>query len=214
MKELVKIKNNGINARELYLFLEIKHQFRDWIKNSIRDYGFLEGKDFSYFYSESTGGRPAKEYVLSIGMSKELSMVSKTEKGKEARLYFIKCEELAREVYTKSKSIRLAGIEIRKSLTDTIKESGENERMHGHGYSNYTKRVYEICELKEAYKTYKKDYQGLVKFRDVLSPEQLKRVELAESLIKPLIELEKQYSEIKGTLNPLFEKKAIAWVRD
>ena len=213
MKELIKVTDNAVDGRALYEFLEIKHKFNDWIRNSIRDYGFKEGKDFSYFLSESTGGRPAKEYAVSVTMAKELSMVAKTEKGKNARLYFIKCEELAREAYVNNKTIRLAGIETRKTLTDTIQESGENERMHGRGYSNYTRMVYEVTGLTPAFDVYK----GMMKarglkasdFRETLKPGELKRVELAESLIKPLLELDKQYSEIKDTLKPLLEKKDI-----
>ena len=52
MKELVKITNDAVDARELYQFLEVKHKFRDWIRNSIRDYGFKAETDFSYFFSE------------------------------------------------------------------------------------------------------------------------------------------------------------------
>ena len=37
----------------------------------------------------------------------------------------------------------------------------------------------------------------------------LKRVELAESLIKPMLELEREYSQIKETLEPLFVVKEI-----
>lgn len=39
-----------------------------------------------------------EDYLLSIDMAKELSMISKTEKGKEARKYFIECEKKLKEV--------------------------------------------------------------------------------------------------------------------
>jgi len=201
MKELIKITDNAVDARELYDFLEIKHLFRNWISNAIRDYGFKKGEDFSYFFNESTGGRPSKEYALTIGMAKELSMVAKTLKGKKARKYFIKCEGILKKHYAQ----RMIAMETRKSLTDAVQESGENERMHGHGYSSYTMMVYEITGLKEIYKQNKNDFSPK-EFREVLKPEELKRVEQAEALIKPMLELDKKYSEIKETLKPIFNK--------
>lgn len=54
---------------------------------------FIEEKDFTTILGKSTGGRPAKEFHITIGMAKELSMVERTPKGKEARLYFIRKEE-------------------------------------------------------------------------------------------------------------------------
>jgi phage regulator Rha-like protein len=108
---------------------------------------------------------------------------------------------------------RSVGKEIRKSLTDSVRDSGENERMHGKGYSNYTRMIYDITGLKDQHIVWKdlvnKNTHGLKNFRDWIYPEELKRVELAESFIKPLLELDKQYSEIKETLKPLFEKKEL-----
>lgn len=103
--ELIPIKeNNGrraVNARDLHAFLESKQQFADWIKSRINQYGFVENQDYQILASEtyeaSWGGNNKVEYALSIDMSKELSMVEKTKKGKEARSYFIDCERVANE---------------------------------------------------------------------------------------------------------------------
>jgi len=81
-----------VNARKLHKFLQVTTQFKDWIARRIQDYGFEEGKDFCSFLSESSGGRPAKEYALSLNMAKELSMVERNERGKMARRHFIECE--------------------------------------------------------------------------------------------------------------------------
>lgn len=85
-----------INARELHRYLGVRAAFKDWIARRIEDYDFQEGKDFCSFLSESTGGRPSREYSISLDMAKELAMVERTAKGKEARQYFIECERQAR----------------------------------------------------------------------------------------------------------------------
>ena len=85
-----------VNARDLHAFLEVQTLFKDWIVRRIQDFGFEEGSDFCSFLSESSGGRPAKEYALTIDMAKELSMVERNDKGKQARLHFIECERRAK----------------------------------------------------------------------------------------------------------------------
>lgn len=86
-----------VNARDLHAFLEVGTAFKDWIVRRIADYGFEDGKDFCSFLSESSGGRPSKEYAVSLDMAKELSMVERNEKGKQARQYFIECERRAKD---------------------------------------------------------------------------------------------------------------------
>ena len=55
--------------------------------------GFTDGLDFSTFLSESTGGRPATDHAIRLDMAKELAMIQRTEKGKQARQYFIQIEK-------------------------------------------------------------------------------------------------------------------------
>lgn len=46
MNMLIPITENAgkraVNARDLHIFLESKQQFADWIKNRIRQYGFID----------------------------------------------------------------------------------------------------------------------------------------------------------------------------
>lgn len=90
---------NTVNARDLHSFLEVGKVFGAWITERIEQFGFAENQDFVVF-SESgknpLGGRPTKDYHLTLDMAKELSMVERNEKGKEARKYFIECERVAR----------------------------------------------------------------------------------------------------------------------
>ena len=85
-----------VNARDLHAFLGVKTEFKDWIARRIKDFGFVENTDFCSFLSESSGGRPSKEFSVSLGMAKDLAMVERNAKGKQARLYFIECEKIAK----------------------------------------------------------------------------------------------------------------------
>jgi phage anti-repressor protein len=201
--DLIKVENNGVSAKELYDFLfegvEKPTPFSMWIKRRINEYEFTEGKDFVTYLLGSTGGRKLKDYAVSIDMAKELSMAEKTKKGRQTRQYFIKCEKRLRKLEV----VRLAGVEVRKTLTDKVDESGENDRMHGKGYSNYTKLAYNLCGLNEKYKAFKKESKG--NFRDILFGDDLKRVETVEKMISSLLELGKEYSDIKNVLEPVFK---------
>lgn len=106
MNELIKItEQNGqqvVSARELHLFLESKQDFSTWIKNRIEKYDFIENEDYILLHNfvEQTGrgGHNKKEYALTLDMAKELAMVEGSEKGRQARRYFIECEKKLREV--------------------------------------------------------------------------------------------------------------------
>ena len=56
--ELIKItQENGqraVSARELHLFLEVQSKFADWIKNRIKEYGFIESQNL--FFAPQNGG--------------------------------------------------------------------------------------------------------------------------------------------------------------
>lgn len=86
-KELIKMNtdNKGIltvSARLLHEKLEVKTEFNHWIERMI-DYGFEEKMDFWSFLAKSTGGRPSKEYALTIDMAKEICMIQRSEIGKK-----------------------------------------------------------------------------------------------------------------------------------
>ncbi len=89
---------NAVSGRDLHAFLEVGKEFANWIKDQIEAFGFVDGSDFEVIAESGKnplGGRPTKEYMISISMAKELAMVQRTAKGKQARLYFIECERRA-----------------------------------------------------------------------------------------------------------------------
>lgn len=99
MNELIKINpENKVDGRSLHEFLQIETPFKKWIDRML-EYGFVEGVDF---WTEDKNVRRADgaimpqkltEYELTIDMAKEISMIQRTPRGKQARLYFIECEK-------------------------------------------------------------------------------------------------------------------------
>lgn len=96
MNELIKINYDSdrptVLARDLHEFLEVESNYTTWFKRMC-EYGFTEGNDFIPFLEESTGGRPKQDHQLTIEMAKEICMLQRNDKGKEARLYFINLEK-------------------------------------------------------------------------------------------------------------------------
>ncbi|WP_050638449.1 phage antirepressor KilAC domain-containing protein [Candidatus Stoquefichus sp. SB1] len=96
MKDLLKVNYDNdritLSARELHEFLEIGTHFKDWFPRMC-EYGFEEEKDFRSILSKSTGGRPSTDYEITLDMAKEIAMIQRNEKGKQARHYFIEIEK-------------------------------------------------------------------------------------------------------------------------
>ena len=101
MNELIRIDNdNKVSGRELHDFLEVNEKFTDWMKRMM-EYGFSDGIDFDRFSVKSdkpSGGRPSIDYIMTIDMAKEICMIQRTDKGKQARQYFIECEKRLKAV--------------------------------------------------------------------------------------------------------------------
>ena len=83
-----------ISGRQLHMFLEVQTRYNDWFARMC-EYGFAEGEDYYSNLSKTSelGGRPAIDHLMTLSMAKELAMLQRTERGKEARRYFIRIEE-------------------------------------------------------------------------------------------------------------------------
>ena len=103
MNELIKITYNNdrpaVSARDLHDFLEVGARYNDWFPRMC-EYGFAEGDDFNLLKIErvqNEGGRmvtrTVDDAVLTIDMAKELCMIQRNEKGKQARQYFLQIEK-------------------------------------------------------------------------------------------------------------------------
>lgn len=99
MNELIKINYESdrptVLARYLHEFLEVKTAYKDWFPRMC-EYGFAEGEDYCSFLSDRSDGLPGKprqDAQLTIDMAKEICMLQRNEKGKQARQYFLQLEK-------------------------------------------------------------------------------------------------------------------------
>jgi phage anti-repressor protein len=117
-----------VNARDLHAGLGVGRDFSNWIKARIKKYGFVQGVDFAKF-AKIGESKNRTDYHLTLDMAKELSMVEKTDKGKEARRYFIRMEKqamtqqplISTDVELKKLEVQLALAQLNQT-TDLAKE--------------------------------------------------------------------------------------------
>ena len=101
MEKLIKITQKdgeqAVSARELYDFIGYdKSQWSRWYQTNIINNKFaVENIDYQTLDTMSNGNM-TKDFAITISFAKEICMMARTDKGKEARLYFIECEKMLR----------------------------------------------------------------------------------------------------------------------
>lgn len=101
MNELINITLNEnhepiVSARDLHKSLKVKTRFSQWVEQNFKI--LEEGYDFSPVVTTTQlnqygGTKEIQDYALSLDASKNLAMISKTEKGAKVRKYFIQVEK-------------------------------------------------------------------------------------------------------------------------
>lgn len=100
MNELIKVNYDNdrptLLARELHEFLEVQTPYHKWFPRMC-EYGFSENVDYAVtdnFVHNSAGGpQHQHDAQLTIEMAKEICMLQRNERGKQARQYFIQLEK-------------------------------------------------------------------------------------------------------------------------
>lgn len=98
MNQLIKITQNEnndsvVSGRELHDFLEVSERYSTWFERMVK-YGFEENVDFVGCKVFNTlAKQELQDHALKLEMAKEISMIQRTAKGKEARQYFIQVEK-------------------------------------------------------------------------------------------------------------------------
>lgn len=86
----------AVMGRELHEFLEIGTRYDMWFNRMI-EYGFVENQDFGAIAQKRATAQGNitnyVDHILTIDMAKEISMIQRNEKGKQARQYFLQVEK-------------------------------------------------------------------------------------------------------------------------
>lgn len=98
MEELIKVTKDDkgisvVSGRELHDFLEVTERYSSWFSRMTK-YGFEESVDYVGCKVFNTlAKQELQDHALTLDMAKEISMIQRTEKGKQARQYFIDVEK-------------------------------------------------------------------------------------------------------------------------
>ena len=192
MNELMKVDYSRteptISGRELHTFLEVETRYNDWFRRMC-EYGFSEGVDFYSILSKTSesGGRPSTDHQLSIPMAKELCMIQRTERGKQARQYFLAIENAWNTPeMIMSRALKMADVTIQQLRVENSKLIVANTTM-------LPKAEY-FDELV--------DRNLLTNFRDTAKELKVKE----KQFIQFLINKKYVYRDQKGQLKPYADK--------
>lgn len=124
-----------VSARDLHNFLEIKTNFRLWYPKMI-DYGFLENEDYQSVYEKTntfSGGQTVVDYMMTTDMAKEISTIQRSEKGRQARLYFLGVEKKLKSAQIALRSLlQMTESNFRNSTTFTRSDSSKKYDRSGY----------------------------------------------------------------------------------
>ncbi|AOM39205.1 antA/AntB antirepressor family protein [Xenorhabdus hominickii] len=204
------------DARNLHKFLGNKELFANWIKQRIEQYGFIENEDYETYLENSKKGRPRTEYRVSSDMAKELSMVERTEEGKEARQYFIDCEKRLRRVAPEEhqaalvnwRKNRVAACEDHKSMADAMKgyieRTGDNQK--GFAYSNESRFINKLVLGIDPVRWAKNKGIKSKEVRDNMTVDQLQLLAYLESRNCAFLDLDTPTETRKAQLTELAQR--------
>lgn len=96
IQQLVPVTMNDneevvISSRDLHKYLHIQTRYKVWILRML-EYGFEENEDYQRVTQkcDTPGGiQNQTDYILKIDMAKEICMIQRSERGRQARKYFI-----------------------------------------------------------------------------------------------------------------------------
>lgn len=185
---LVEMEDHGVQAvmgRDFHAFLEIKEPYTDWFPRMV-EYGFSAGQDFiqkNLIGQDKLGRRrETVNHVVSLDMAKEIAMIQRTDKGREARRYFIECERRYREANGTTQSVvdpsTLSRMDILRMAIDS-----EEKRLQLEAHNRQLTKQAEQNQPKVCYFDNFVADEDLIQFRTLATQCGLTEKRLRETLI-------------------------------
>ena len=214
---LVKLEKFGKEERAVCTSMDVAETFgkaHDKVMRDIRELGCspeFNAANFGDIYYMDSMNRKQKAYVMTrdgftilvMGYTGDLAM-----KFKEAYIRQFNAMESA---LLGKRIEREKGVAVRQALTKALQQSAENERMHGHAYSNYTNCIYKVlfgknaAQLRDEFTIGKTD-----SLRDCFTSEQLRAVQSMECLVSGLVDCGWGYDQIKSFIENTNAKRLSA----
>lgn len=121
-----------VSARDLHEALGINKRFSAWFESNSQ--GFVENEDFTSVLTGTVvnngAQRELQDYKMSVDMAKHICLMSRTEKGKQIRQYFLDLEKAwntPEQVF--ARALKMADKTIDKLKSDNAILIKDNERM-------------------------------------------------------------------------------------
>ena len=144
--------------------MEVATAYKDWFPRMC-EYGFVEGQDFNPLIFEQVqteGNREVKrqmaDHLIKLDMAKEICMIQRTERGKEARQYFIQVEkDYNSPEKIMARALRIAEQELSTlRLENKVKDQQIAELMPKAGYYDIILQSKDLLSTTEISKDYGK----------------------------------------------------------
>ncbi len=111
-----------VYGTELHKVLQVRSNYREWIKRRFNDIDAIENEDFeSVEISMVVKGTPKKDHIIKLDTAKEMAMLERNEKGKQVRKYFIIIEKKYKENQSGNNLKFLMCLQGIKFLADDLK---------------------------------------------------------------------------------------------
>ena len=210
MNEIVYAQENNLDKGKVvtnsYIVAENAGITHKSLKNVVRKYE-SDLKEFGllpFKTAEVEFGRPETFYEFNEEQATLLfTYLRNTEQVRNFKKKLVKAFYAMRNELVKRTEMRDVAIIDRNNLTKMISDSGEQERMHNQGITNYTKLIYksifgfdkrQLCEQRGI--VYKKE----VNLREFLTSEEIEKVRQREVMVTEFIKLNYDYAQIKNFL--------------